>query len=121
MDINNINMLVVKFMSAESILQRNRKEIIDDCEKSTHECRMIAIRSGCFKEADEAIKKIEERTAEVLEEYTKFEGMLNTIRPLIIAIIQKESGEDITVSSEEVEKAGEFFDSLNLDNLDSID
>ena len=67
MNINDINNLVVKFMSAESILQKNRKEIIDDCEKSTHECRMIAIRSGCFKEADEAIAKINERTAEVLE------------------------------------------------------
>lgn len=81
MNINDINNLVVKFMSAESILQKNRKEIIDDCEKSTHECRMIAIRSGCFKEADEAIRKIEERTAEVLEAYSKVEGMLNTIRP----------------------------------------
>lgn len=117
MTINDINNLIVKFMAAESILQKDRKEIIEECEKSTRECRMIAIRSGCFKEADEAIKKIEERTAEVLEEYTKIEGMLNTIRPLIIAIIQKESGEDITVSSEELEKVIAFFDSLNLDNI----
>lgn len=117
MDISNINMLVVKFMSAESILQRNRKEIIDNCEKTTHECRMIAIRSGCFKEADEAIKNIEERTSSVLEEYTKVEGMLNTIRPLIIAIIQKESGENITISSKELEQAITLFDSLDLDNL----
>lgn len=117
MNVNDINTLIIRFMSAESILRKNRKEIIEDCEKSTHECRMIAIRSGCFKEADEAIKKIEERTAEVLEEYTKVEGMLNTIRPLIVAIIQKESGEKITVSSEEVEKAVALFDSLDLDNF----
>lgn len=120
MNINDINNLVVKFMSAESILQKNRKEIIDDCEKSTHECRMIAIRSGCFKEADEAIAKINERTAEVLEAYTKVEGMLNTIRPLIIAIIQKESGENITISSKELEQAITLFDSLDLDNLGNI-
>lgn len=75
---------------------------------------MIGIKYGSFKEADEAIRKIEENTNAVLEEYTKFEGMLNTIRPLIIAIIQKESGENITVSSEEVEKAVALFDSLGL-------
>ena len=114
MDINTINTLVVKFMTAELALKKDRKAIIEDCKKSTHECRMIAIRSGCFKEADAAIKKIEERTAEVLEEYTKIEGMLNTFRPLIIAIIQKESGENITISSEEVEKAIALLDSLNL-------
>ena len=117
MNINDINTLVVRFMSAESILQKNRKEIIEDCEKTTHECRMIAIRSGCFKEADAAIKNIEERTAAVLEEYAKVEGMLNTIRPLIIAIIQKESGENITISSKELEQAITLFDSLDLDNL----
>lgn len=117
MTINDINNLIVQFMTADATLQKDRKEIIENCKNTTHECRMIGIRSGCFKEADEAIRKIEERTAAVLEEYTKIEGMLNTIRPLIIAIIQKESGEDITVSSEEVEKAVEFFDSLNLDNL----
>lgn len=121
MNINDINTLIVRFMTAESILQKNREEIIKNCEETKHKCRMLGIKYLSFKEADEAIKKIEERTAAVLEEYTKFEGMLNTIRPLIIAIIQKESGEDITVSSEEVEKAVEFFDSLNLDNLDSID
>lgn len=117
MNINDINTLIVQFMYAESILQKNRKGIIEDCEKSTHDCRMIAIRSGCFKEADEAIKKIEERTAAVLEDYTKIEGMLNTIRPLIIAIIQKESGENITISSKELEQAIALFDSLDLDNL----
>lgn len=117
MDINIINTLVVKFMTAEATLQKDRKEIIKECEKATHDCRMIAIRSGCFKEADESIKKIEERTAEVLEEYAKIEGMLNTIRPLVIAIIQKESGENITVTSKEVEKAIALLDSLNLDNF----
>ena len=120
MTINDINNLVVKFMSAESILQKNRKAIIEDCEKTTHECRMIAIRSGCFKEADAAIKNIEERTAAVLENYTKIEGMLNTFRPLIIAIIQKESGENITISSKELEQAIEIIDSLDLDNLGNI-
>lgn len=117
MNINDINNLIVRFMFAESILQKNKKEIIEDCEKTTHECRMIAIRSGCFKEADAAIKNIEERTATVLEEYTKIEGMLNTIRPLIIAIIQKESGENITISSKELEQAITLFDSLDLDNF----
>lgn len=115
MTINDINNLVVKFMTADATLQKDRKEIIEECEKATHDCRMIAIRSGCFKEADEAIRKIEERTAEVLEEYTKIEGMLNTVRPLIIAIIQKESGENITISSKELEQAIALFDSLNLD------
>ena len=114
MNINDINTLVVRFMAAESTLQNNRKEIIKNCEESKHECRMIGIRYGSFKEADEAIRKIEENTNAVLEDYTKIEGMLNTIRPLIIAIIQKESGESITVTSEEVEKAIALFDSLNL-------
>lgn len=117
MNINDINNLVVKFMTADATLQKDKKEIIEECEKATHECRMIAIRSGYFKEADEAIKNIEGRTAEVLEEYTKFEGMLNTIRPLIVAIIQKESGENITISSKELERAITLFDSLDLDNL----
>lgn len=117
MDINDINNLVVKFMTADATLQKDRKKIIEECEKATHDCRMIAIRSGCFKESDEAIKKIEEGAALVLEDYAKIEAMLNTIRPLIIAIIQKESGEDITVSSEELEKVIAFFDSLNLDNI----
>lgn len=114
MNINDINTLVVRFMVAESTLQKDRKEIIEECKKATHDCRMIAIRSNCFKEADETIKKIEERTATVLEEYTKIEGMLNTIRPLIIAIIQKESGENITISSNELEQAIALFDSLDL-------
>ena len=115
MTIDDINNLVVRFMVAESTLQKDKKEIIEEREKATHDCRMIAIRSGCFKEADEAIRKIEERTAETLEEYTKIEGMLNTIRPLIIAIIQNESGENNTISSKELEQAIALFDSLNLD------
>lgn len=121
MTIDVINNLIVRFMAAESTLQKNRKEIIKNCEESKHECRMLGIKYGSFKEADEAIRKIDENTNAVLRDYDRIEEMLNTIRPLIIAIIQKESGEDITVSSEEVEKAVEFFDSLNLDNLDSID
>lgn len=121
MSINDINTLIVRFMEAESTLQKNRKEIIKNCEETKHECRMIGIKYGGFKEADEAIRKIEENTNAVLRDYDRIEEMLNTIRPLIIAIIQKESGEDITVSSEEVEKAIAIFDSLNLDNPDSID
>ena len=121
MSINDINSLIVRFMEAESTLQKNRKEIIKNCEETKHECRMIGIKYGSFKEADEAIRKIEENTNSVLKDYDRIEEMLNTIRPLIIAIIQKESGEDITVSSEEVEKAIALFDSLNLDNPDSID
>ena len=73
---------------------------------------MLGIKYGSFKEADEVIRKIEENTNAVLKDYERVEGMLNTIRPLIIAIIQKESGESITVSSEEVEKAIELVDSL---------
>ena len=119
MSINDINTLIVRFMEAESTLQKNRKEIIKNCEETKHECRMIGIKYGGFKEADEAIRKIEENTNAVLRDYDRIEEMLNTIRPLIIAIIQKESGEDITVSSEEVEKAISLFDSLDLDNLDN--
>ena len=114
MDINDINTLVVRFMAAESTLQKNRKEIIKNCEESKHECRMIGIKYGSFKEADEAIRKIEENTNAVLKDYERVEGMLNTIRPLIIAIIQKESGENITISSNELEKAIALFDSLDL-------
>ena len=117
MTINDINNLIVRFMAAESTLQKNRKEIIKNCEETKHECRMIGIKYGSFKEADEAIKKIEENTNAVLRDYDRIEGMLNTIRPFIIAIIQKESGEDITVSSEEVERAIALFDSLDLDNF----
>ncbi len=112
MNINDINTLVVRFMAAESTLQKNRKEIIKNCEESKHECRMLGIKYGSFKEADEAIRKIEENTNAVLKDYERVEEMLNAIRPLIIAIIQKESGESITVSSEEVEKAIELVDSL---------
>ena len=119
MNINDINTLVVRFMEAESTLEKNRKEIIKNCEETKHECRMIGIKYGGFKEADEAIRKIEENTNAVLRDYDRIEEMFNTIRPLIIAIIQKESGEDITVSSEEVEKAIALFDSLDLDNLDN--
>lgn len=114
MTINDINNLIIRFMAADATLQKNRKELLKNCEESKHECRMLGIRSGYFKEADEAIRKIEENTNAVLRDYDRIEEMLNTIRPLIIAIIQKESGEDITVSSEEVEKAVEFFDSLDL-------
>ena len=121
MSINDINNLIVRFMAAESTLEKNRKEIIKNCEETKHECRMLGIKYGSFKEADEAIRKIDENTNAVLRDYDRIEEMLNTIRPFIIAIIQKESGEDITVSSEEVEKAITLFDSLNLDNPDSID
>lgn len=66
MNINDINNLIVRFMAAESTLQKNRKEIIKNCEETKHECRMIGIKYGGFKEADEAIKKIEENTNAVL-------------------------------------------------------
>ena len=117
MNINDINNLIVRFMAAEWTLEKNRKEIIKNCEETKHECRMLGIKYGSFKEADEAIRKIEENTNAVLRDYDRVEEMLNTIRPLIIAIIQKESGEDITVSSEKVEKAIALFDALNLNNL----
>lgn len=117
MTIHDINNLVVKFMAAESILQKNREEIIKNCEDAKHGCRMLGIKYLSFKEADEAIRTIEENTNAVLRDYDRIEEMLNTIRPLIIAIIQKESVENITVSSEEVEKAVALFDSLNLDNF----
>lgn len=114
MNINDVNTLIVRFMAAESTLQKNRKELIKNCEETKHECRMIGIRYGSFKEADEAIRKIEENTNAVLKDYERIEEMLNTIRPFIIAMIQKESGEDITISSEEAEKAIELFDALGL-------
>lgn len=117
MNINDDNTLIVRFMAAELTLQKNRKELIKNCEETKHECRMIGIRYGSFKEADEAIRKIEENTKAVLDEYAKIEGMLNTIRPLVIAIIQKKSGENITISSKELEQAIALFDSLNLDNF----
>lgn len=114
MNINDVNTLIVRFMAAESTLQKNRKELIKNCEETKHECRMIGIKYGNFKEADEAIRKIEANTKAVLDEYAKVEKMLNTIRPFIIAMIQKESGEDITISSEEAEKAIKLFGALGL-------
>lgn len=114
MNINDVNTLIVRFMAAESTLQKNRKELIKNCEETKHECRMIGIKYGSFKEADAAIRKIEANTKAVLDEYAKVEEMLNTIRPFIIAMIQKESGEDITISSEEAEKAIKLFNALGL-------
>ena len=39
MNINDINTLVIRFMEAESTLEKNRKEIIKNCEETKQDRR----------------------------------------------------------------------------------